>query len=237
MNEMNFLAAIKGAKVPVLVLDQKWHRLFAVSGKPKNIMENEAEIKVLLAEQGRLQTELKEYKKVKNNLMQGIVQNMEGAESDKHIVQAQNLSDNKRLMEESNQKIEEIEDRLMELPNLIKAINEKIMIDTMTFCYERLRTNKSEADEISEWIAQTRVELKKNLIRKQNREINNREIYAYMNDIFGKDVMNLFDVNYEDYEQNLKAAEEAARKAKEKALEKQRLEEEKAKELENIKAN
>ena len=237
MNEMNFLAAIKGAKVPVLVLDQKWHRLFAVSGKPKNIMENEAEIKVLLAEQGRLQTELKEYKKVKNNLMQGIVQNMEGAESDKHIVQAQNLSDNKRLMEESNQKIEEIEDRLMELPNLIKAINDKIMIDTMTFCYERLRTNKSEADEISEWIAQTRVELKKNLIRKQNREINNREIYAYMNDIFGKDVMNLFDVNYEDYEQNLKAAEEAARKAKEKALEKQRLEEEKAKELENIKAN
>ena len=177
------------------------------------------------------------YKKVKNNLMNGIVQNMEGAESDKHIVQAQNLSDNKRLLEESKEKIDEIEDRLMELPNQIKAINDKLMIDTMTFCYERLRTNKSEADEISQWIAETRVELKKNLIRKQNREINNREIYTYMNDIFGKDVMNLFDVNYEDYEQNLRAAEEAAKKAKEKALEKQRQEEEKAKELENIKAD
>ncbi len=235
MNEMNYLAALKSVKVPILVLDQKWHRLFAVSGKPKNILENEAEIKVLLAEQGKLQQELKEYKKVKNNLMNGIVQNMEGAESDKHIVQAQNLSDNKRLLEESKEKIDQIEDRLMELPNQIKAINDKLMIDTMTFCYEKLRTNKSEADEISQWIAETRVELKKNLIRKQNREINNREIYTYMNDIFGKDVMNLFDVNYEDYEQNLRAAEEAAKKAKEKALEKQRQEEEKAKELENIK--
>ncbi|MCR4611572.1 MAG: hypothetical protein K5644_06710 [Lachnospiraceae bacterium] len=237
MNEMNFLAALKGKKVPILVLDQKWHRLFAVSGKPKNIIENEAEIKVLLAEQGKLTTELKEYKKVKSNLMQGIVQNMEGAESEKHVTQAQNLSDNKRLMEESKQKIEQIEDRLMELPTLIKEINEKLMLDTMTFCYEKLRTNSSEINEISTWITEMRVELKKNLIRKQNREINNREIYAYMNDIFGKDVMNLFDVKYEDYEQNLRANEEAIKKAKEKALEKARKEEEKAKELENIKAD
>ena len=58
-----------------------------------------------------------------------------------------------------------------------------------------------------------------------------------MNDIFGKDVMNLFDVKYEDYEQNLKANEMAIAKAKEKALEKAKEEEEKAKKLEDIKAD
>jgi hypothetical protein len=42
------------------------------------------------------------------------------------------------------------------------------------------------------------VELKRNIIRKQNREINNKEIYSYMHDIFGKDVITLFDVHYED---------------------------------------
>lgn len=236
MNEATFLAALKNVKVPILVLDQKWHRLFAVSGKPKNIIENEAEIKTLLAEQGKLTSELKEYKKVKNNLMHGIVQNMEGTDSKKYVAEAQNLSDNRRLMEESKEKIETIEDRLMELPALIKAINEKLMIDTMTFCYEKLRTNTSEIDEISKWITEMRIELKKNLIRKQNREINNREIYVYMNDIFGRDVMNLFDVKYEDVEKNLQANEDAVRRAKEKALEKQKKEEEKAKELENIKA-
>ncbi len=237
MNEQAFLGALKGAKVPILVLDQKWHRLFAVSGKPKEIIENEASLKLLLAEQGKLTSELKEYKKVKNNLMQGIVQNMEGVEHDKYVEEAKNLNDNKRLMEESKQKIEEIEDRLMELPVQIKAINDKLMLDTMSFCYEKLRTNASEIEEISTWITEMRIELKKNLIRKQNREINNREIYVYMNDIFGKDVMNLFDVKYEDYEQNLRANEEAVKKAKEKALEKAKEEEKKAKELENIKTD
>lgn len=237
MNEQGFLAALKGVKVPILVLDQKWHRLFAVSGKPKEIIENEAELKALLAEQGKLTTELKEYKKVKSNLMHGIVQNMEGVDSTKHIEEAQNLNDNRRLMEESKKKIEEIEDRLLELPKQIKIVNEKLMLDTMSFCYEKLRTNSSEIEEISGWITEMRIELKKNLIRKQNREINNREIYVYMNDIFGKDVMNLFDVKYEDYEQNLKANEMAIAKAKEKALEKAKEEEEKAKKLEDIKAD
>ena len=237
MNENNFLEALKKVNVPVLVLDQKWHRLFAVSGKPKEIIENEAELKVLLAEQGKLTTELKEYKKVKNNLMHGIVQNMEGVDSVKHTTEAQNLNDNKRLMEESKQKIEEIEDRLMEIPKSIKTVNEQLMLDTMSFCYEKLRTNSTEIEEISGWITEMRIELKKNLIRKQNREINNREIYVYMNDIFGKDVMNLFDVKYEDYEQNLKANEMAIAKAKEKAMEKAKEEEKKAKELENIKAD
>jgi len=140
-------------------------------------------------------------------------------------------------MEESKKKIEEIEDRLLELPKQIKIVNEKLMLDTMSFCYEKLRTNSSEIEEISGWITEMRIELKKNLIRKQNREINNREIYVYMNDIFGKDVMNLFDVKYEDYEQNLKANEMAIAKAKEKALEKAKEEEEKAKKLEDIKAD
>ena len=107
----------------------------------------------------------------------------------------------------------------------------------MSFCYEKLRTNSTEIEEISGWITEMRIELKKNLIRKQNREINNREIYVYMNDIFGKDVMNLFDVKYEDYEQNLKANEMAIARAKEKALEKAKEEEEKAKKLEDIKAD
>lgn len=237
MNENNFLEALKKVNVPVLVLDQKWHRLFAVSGKPKEIIENEAELKALLAEQGKLTTELKEYKKVKNNLMHGIVQNMEGVDSVKHTTEAQNLNDNKRLMEESKQKIEEIEDRLMEIPKSIKTVNEQLMLDTMSFCYEKLRTNSTEIEQISGWITEMRIELKKNLIRKQNREINNREIYVYMNDIFGKDVMNLFDVKYEDYEQNLKANEMAIARAKEKALEKAKEEEEKAKKLEDIKAD
>jgi len=68
----------------------------------------------------------------------------------------------------------------------------------MTYCYARLRTNASEAKEITDWITNVRIELKKNIIKKQNREINNKEIYSYLHDLFGKDVMQLFDVKYEE---------------------------------------
>ena len=51
---------------------------------------------------------------------------------------------------------------------------------------------------IDEWIANIRVELKKNVIKKQNRDINNREIYSYLHDIFGAEVLDLFDIEYDD---------------------------------------
>ena len=63
--ESDFLAALKGKKVPILVLDQKWHRLFAIHGKPEEIKELEALRNSLVARQGKLNNELKEMKKIK----------------------------------------------------------------------------------------------------------------------------------------------------------------------------
>lgn len=53
----------------------------------------------------------------------------------------------------------------------------------MDYFSEKIEKNKLESKEIDDWIANIRVELKKNIIRKQNRDINNREIYSYLHDI------------------------------------------------------
>ena len=39
-------------------------------------------------------------------------------------------------------------------------------------------------------------ELKEKLILKQEKETVNQELYSYMHDIFGADVINLFDTKY-----------------------------------------
>ena len=199
MDEKQFESALKQVRVPTLVLDQKWHRLFAISGKPDEIKNLEVECKEILVRQGHLNQELKNLKKIKNDLMQGIVANMEGADLNKATEENEKkLTDNKRLMEETNAKIEADEDELMDIPRLLKEKNDELMLTTMSYCYARLRTNASEAKEISDWITNVRIELKKNIIKKQNREINNKEIYSYLHDIFGRDVMQLFDVKYEE---------------------------------------
>ena len=58
MDELVFKAALKSVKVPVLVLDQKWHRLFAISGKPESVKAKEVELNELLQLQGKLNQEI-----------------------------------------------------------------------------------------------------------------------------------------------------------------------------------
>lgn len=77
-DEEQFKRALAGKKVPILVLDQKWHRLFAVHGKPDEIKQTEADLNALLARQGKLNEDLKQYKKLKTKLMGSIVANMDG---------------------------------------------------------------------------------------------------------------------------------------------------------------
>lgn len=187
MDEESFKEAVRHAKIPVLVLDQKWHRLFALSGKPDEVKDLEKELNELLVQQGKLNNEQKELKRLKNRLMTNIVQNIDHAGDDA-------MANDKRLIDETNAKIEANEDELLDIPNRIKETDAALMLATMRFCYTKLRSNSQEAAEISDWIRNVRVELKKNIIRKQNREINNKEIYSYMHDIFGKDVMDLFDI-------------------------------------------
>jgi len=186
----DFKSALIGKTVPLLVLDQKWHRLFAVHGKTDEIKELESKLNNLLAEQGRLNNRLKELKKLKGRLLDEIVQGMDDKEK--------KLEENKRLVDEINDKMEECEDELMDIPHQIRETNDELMLLSMDYFYEKIRVNQTESVEIEEWINQVRIDLKKNIIRKQNRDINNREIYAYLHDIFGAEVINIFDIKYDE---------------------------------------
>lgn len=196
-NQEEFQKAIHGKKVPILVLDQKWHRLFAIHGKPEAVTSLETELNALLARQGRLNTELKGLKKVKSQLMDNIVQNMDGtSQAAENTSKERMLDENRRQLDETNAKIDSYEDELLDIPDKIKAVNEALMLCSMEYFYEKLRVNKEESEEIDAWIQQVRIDLKKNIIRKQNRDINNREMYAYLHDILGPEVLDLFDVEY-----------------------------------------
>ena len=71
-----------------------------------------------------------------------------------------------------------------------------------------LKSNEKDILEISRWIDQVRIDLKKNIIRKQDKEIINQEMYSYMHDILGPHVIEVFDMKYSPLErQNGKKGE------------------------------
>ena len=68
-----YVQAIDGKKIPILTLDQKWHRLFTQTGVSAEIKRKEEKVNELLKKQGGLQTRQKDIKRLKNKLMQEVL--------------------------------------------------------------------------------------------------------------------------------------------------------------------
>lgn len=192
-----FKEALLGKKIPILILDNKWHKLFAKTGTTDEIKALEEKLQSLLKQQGKITNENQELKKIKSNLMSEIVSNMDGVDADSNSQNKKVLNNNKSLIGDANKRLAENEDLLLELPREIDKVNKELMLHTMDLCYSKLKENTEIIEQIAEWISGMRIALKKNIIKKQEKEINNAELYSYMHDIFGPDVMELFDMKYE----------------------------------------
>lgn len=200
--------ALEGKKIPILTLDNKWYKLFPNLNDYPDILKPARELNDLLKRQGKLNTETKDIKNLKKKLMQEIVPLADELEQNHDKALEKKLDDNRRLIEECNEKLESYEDELMELPHAIEQANHKLMLVTMEYCYDSMQTNTEEIVEIAKWVAAVRVELKENLVRKQEKELYNRQMYSYMHDIFGPNVIELFDMKYNPLEQAPKKPEE-----------------------------
>ena len=122
------------------------------------------------------------------------------------------MADHKRLIEECNEKMDNNEEELVDLPRQINQLNNQLMLITMDVCYRKLQQNTKELSEIEEWINGIRRELKKKVVRKQEKEAVINKLYAYMHDIFGAEVIELFDMQY-DPEEKYRRKETAAQAA------------------------
>ncbi len=198
--------ALRGKNIPILTLDNKWYKLFKNLGEHPVILEKVRELNDLLKRQGKLNTETKEIKALKKKLMNEIVPLVDELEQKTDKALEKKIDENKRLIEECNEKLDSYKEELMELPTAIQTSNHELMLLTMEYCYDKMQTNSDEIIEIAKWITDIRQELKDNLVKKQEMEFYNHQMYSYMHDIFGAEVINLFDMKYNPLEQHPKKA-------------------------------
>ncbi|MCI8495716.1 MAG: hypothetical protein HFI74_08565 [Lachnospiraceae bacterium] len=183
-------------KIPPLILDQKWHHLFPEGGKPKEVERLEQKLNKQLASQGGITNELKELKAIKSKLMKNIVVNMD--EIGENGQETKKLQEDRRLITEINGRIEERRAELSRLQEEMEDNNAHLMVETMEYCYQIMSSFEGEREELATWIAKMRTELKLKIIRKDYIEDKNREIYTYLHDIFGAQVLEAFDLKYDD---------------------------------------
>lgn len=195
-----FYEALRGKNIPLLTLDNKWYKLLDEVGRA-SVKELEEQLNKLVQRQGKLNTETTDIRKLKKKLMNEIVTMVDEVEqtSDKKL--EKKIDEHKRLIEDCNEKLEAYKDELLDLPKEIENVNFRLMLLTMEYCYDTMQENTDEINATAEWVTMIRIELKKRLIRKQEMEQHNQDIYAYMHDIFGADIVNLFDLKYNPEEE------------------------------------
>ena len=192
-----FKTALAGKTIPILTLDHKWHKLFGKADKTSRITALEKKINELIKRQGKLNTESKDIKKIKKKLMEEIMiiaDRLLQNPDDKKMLKDQ--EEHKRLVEECNEKLDDYEEELLEIPREIDRLNRELMMVSMEICYKKIQENTKELNEINDWIEKIRRELKKKMVRKQEKEASNNKLYSYMHDIFGMDVIEIFDMKY-----------------------------------------
>lgn len=182
-------AALKGKKVPILVLDLRWHTLFPKGAKPSDIQELEDRLNELLKRQGFLVNDLKDLKKTKKKLMDGIVSGMNEKESSRE----KKAKNQQRLLLEINERIREESDELMDLPHEIKWTNEELLAAGAVYCFERLANGDEQLEELNEDISELKEILREKTDYKSELEESMDSAYSLMHGLLGHDVMNLYD--------------------------------------------
>lgn len=203
-----FKPALAGKRIPIISLDNKWYKLMAGVERTPEMQELENKLKELLKRQGKINTDSKELRARKAKLMEEIVGVMDekGAEQKQEAYKTQ--------INQINETLDRYQDELLDLPKEIEEVNMELMLRTMEICYDRIREYTERINEIGEWIKNVRIELKKNVVRKQEAELKNQQMYSYMHDIFGAEVIDIFDMKYNpEMEHVVKTAPAAADKA------------------------
>jgi DNA repair exonuclease SbcCD ATPase subunit len=187
---------VKDKKLPILTLDGRWHEIFTEDQKTPEIKELEQRVNNLLKKQGKLVNDIKDMKKLKNSLIKDIMVNMDISQDNGGKEKDKKLGKNKQMINELNDKIEKAMDELGDIPYQIKEVNEELMAESINIFYNRLEENKEDLKEVAAWINSIRDELKNKILLKQDLEMKNSQIYSYMHDILGGDLMEQFDKEY-----------------------------------------
>ena len=191
--EKSYSEYIDIKKVPILPLDNRWHQLFPDNDKPANIRKLEKEVMAIVKREGGINRELKKLSVTKKNLMNQIVANMNEASDEDEKMRQKKMATSQKLIMDIKKKTVDLEDEKYELPYRLLELNEQLLVASIEICYNKININQQKIAYLNEWIENTRNELKKNVIIRQEMQENNNNIYSYMHDILGPRFMEVFD--------------------------------------------
>lgn len=193
----NLDMVLRRKHIPILTLDERYMELLTEREKPDSIRKMEASVNVWLKKQGRSGSEVKELHRAKIRLMRNIVENMQETEGESERKRGKKLDKSQKLIREANEKIMYLEEEQKQIPERLEEANLELLYATTDICYQKLKEDREEIEEITQWIKRVRNELKEKIARKERMETEYNRIYGNLHDMLGAEVMEYLDEEYD----------------------------------------
>jgi hypothetical protein len=179
--------------ISLLILDERWNKLFVNTQKTAQIASCEEKLKELLKEEARLTAETKEIATAKKKHMDKIMKltpavfekNDEGAKKEMHFCE----KEIKRI----NDRAKKIEEKLDEMPDREKAVNLELLNNTVKLVYLKMRSSSKRVEELEKLINETRTKLKEYIDEKESLSQDDTDTYSYFHDLLGGEELERLD--------------------------------------------
>lgn len=182
--------------ISLLILDERWNKIFNIVQKPASIKRSEERLKELLKEEARLTAEEKEIAAAKKHHMNNIIK----LTSDVFDKNDENAKKQMQISEQEikriNERTKRIEELLSEMPYRLRQANLELLDITARVVYLKLRSGRKRAEKLKKRIDMTRARLKKYIDEKELILQNSTGIYSYFHDLLGGEELEKLDKEF-----------------------------------------
>ena len=188
--------ALNHKKLPILTLDGQWYELFLHLEKTSRLSQLEAKLNDQLKQQGKLVNDMKDMKKLKQKLMNGIVENMEEHPQQSNRLRIKKQETSQRLILDINGKMENSKEELMEIPYQMRDTNADLAEESIRIMYKKMRENQDEIQKADQWISEYEKKLRIKQQKRKEAEDQNQALYSYLHKLLGSQMMEQLDRHF-----------------------------------------
>lgn len=189
--EEEFLDRFRGLEAPILILDERWLRIFPEAYKTPEIKHLEKELREAFKYQAKLTSDMEDAEHKKKQLMDRIIRFMKVAQISESEAKKQEKS--QEYIKDINEQLSDMELEYENMPERIKQLNEELLVESLRVCYRRMRENKEQLIMQKQLVQEARELLQERRERQKELRKENESIFSFMHRVFGSRIIEVFD--------------------------------------------
>jgi Protein chain release factor A len=179
--------------ISLLILDERWNKLFENTQKTPQIAACEEKLKDLIKEEARLTAEVKEVGINKKKHMDTIIKLTPAVFEKNDSEAAKEMEHCEKEIKRINERMKKIEEELDILPDKKKETNLELLEQTVNVVYFKISSSRKRVQELEKLIDETREKLKQYIDEKESLAQDDTDIYSYFHDLLGGEELEKLD--------------------------------------------